>query len=47
MRRGIVSFLIKLGGALMLVASALVLEYVFGIISILLLLFGTVLLTSD
>lgn len=47
MRKGLVNFIIRLVGALMLVASALTLSYVFGILSIVLLLVGTVMLTAD
>jgi hypothetical protein len=46
MRKGLGQFLLKLVGALMLIASALTLSFVFGIVSILLLLVGTVLLTT-
>jgi hypothetical protein len=47
MKKGAIDFILKLVGALMLVASTFFLNIVFGIISIVLLLVGTVLLTSD
>ncbi len=47
MRKGWLGLVLKLVGGLMLIACVLPLSYAFGIISVVLLLVGTVLLTAS